>query len=366
MTLPTYSTGTASVAAGGTVVTGSGGMWSGSNVKQGDFISIGTDAVLITGVTDATHLTISPWPYAAKTTQPYVIYQNYVGRVVGVAAAEDVGVMLEKLHTDGLPFIVDPAATVPDPSYGDDGQFAFQPSTGKWWTKTGGAWVLSPGLTSDSTKVLKAGDTMTGNLSIGPKADPAVVISKIAGATACSYYGFTGASTRWQLAVGDASVESGSNLGSDFSIYRFNDAGTFLGHPFLIHRNNGLVELENDLIWAGIPWTGYTPTLSIPSGNGTAAGYYKRLGKSLAIKVQVAVTAGAAAGIVNVGMPAGITGATNGIPGFLVGRENASTGFIWVGFLPTSSGTITLYRYDNNSFVSAGWLLQLSGIVEIQ
>jgi hypothetical protein len=143
MALPTYSTGTASVAAGGTVVTGAGGVWTGINAKQGDFISIGgSAAVLITEVTDTTHLKIAPWPGAAQSGAAYVIYQNYVGRVVGVAAAEDVGVMLEKLHTDGLPFVLGPGETEPDPSYGDDGQFAYDPATNTWWIKTGGVWVL--------------------------------------------------------------------------------------------------------------------------------------------------------------------------------------------------------------------------------
>jgi len=142
MALPTYSTGTASVAVGGTVVTGVGVAWTGINAKQGDFISIGGAAeVLITEVTDATHLKIAPWPGTVKTSVTYVIYQNYVGRVVGVAAAEDVGEMLEKLHTDALPFIVGSGETVPNPSYGDDGQFAYSPTTGQWWVKSGGVWV---------------------------------------------------------------------------------------------------------------------------------------------------------------------------------------------------------------------------------
>jgi hypothetical protein len=163
MALPTYTTGTASVAAGGTVVTGVGCMWTGINAKQGDFISIGgSDAVLITEVTDTTHLKVTPWPDAAKTTQPYIIYQSYVGRVVGVAAAEDVGVMLEKLHVDGLPFIVGASETVPDPSYGDEGQLAFQPTTGLWWVKTGGAWQVSAGLSA-----LGYGGTSTSLITIG-------------------------------------------------------------------------------------------------------------------------------------------------------------------------------------------------------
>jgi lysophospholipase L1-like esterase len=161
MSLPIYSTGTVAVAAGGTVVTLSGGMWSGINAKQGDFISIaGSAAALITEVTDATHLKIAPWPGAAQTAAAYQLFQNYVGRVVGVAAAEDVGVMLEKLHVDGLPFIVGADETVPDPSYGDDGQMAFQPSTGQWWVKAGGVWVVSAGLTASPSDAIPIMDGM--------------------------------------------------------------------------------------------------------------------------------------------------------------------------------------------------------------
>jgi hypothetical protein len=147
MSLPIYATGTVAVAAGGTIVTLAGGIWSGTNAKQGDFISIANStAVLVTEVTDATHLKIAPWPGAAQTAAAYQIFQNYVGRVVGVAAAEDVSVMLEKLHVDGLPFIVGPDETVPDPSYGDEGQLAFKPDSGEWWQKAGGVWVPSAGL----------------------------------------------------------------------------------------------------------------------------------------------------------------------------------------------------------------------------
>ena len=91
-----------------------------------------------------------------------MIYQNYVGRVVGVAAAEDVGEMLEKLHVDGLPFILGADETVPDPSYGDEGQLAFKPTTGEWWMKSGGAWVPSAGLTA-----LGYGGTSTSSVTIG-------------------------------------------------------------------------------------------------------------------------------------------------------------------------------------------------------
>jgi hypothetical protein len=143
MSLPVYSTGTVAITQYDTLVTLTGGIWTGINVKQGDFITIqGSPAILITEVVDDTHLRIgSAFPGATGSGYAYIVYQNYVGRVVGVAAAEDVGVMLEKLHVDGLPFIVGADETVPDPSYGDDGQLAFKPDTGQWWTKTGGVWV---------------------------------------------------------------------------------------------------------------------------------------------------------------------------------------------------------------------------------
>ena len=123
-------------------------MWSGINAREGDYFVRADGIAVITEVTDQATLQITPWPGATVTGGTYAIEQNYVGRVVGVAAAEDVGVMLEKLHTDGLPFIVGVSETVPDPSYGDEGQFAFKPSTGKWWVKQGGVWVQSIGLTA--------------------------------------------------------------------------------------------------------------------------------------------------------------------------------------------------------------------------
>ena len=146
MTLPIYFTGTVSVTHLGTTVTGAGVMWSGINAREGDYFVRADGTAVITEVTDTATLQITPWPGATVAGGPYAIQQNYVGRVVGVAAAEDVGVMLEKLHTDGLPFIVGPTETVPDPSYGDEGQIAFKPDTGEWWVKSGGVWVSSSGI----------------------------------------------------------------------------------------------------------------------------------------------------------------------------------------------------------------------------
>jgi hypothetical protein len=164
MTLPVYSTGTVSVTHLGTTVTGAGGMWSGINAREGDYFVRADGAAVITEVTDVATLQITPWPGATVTGGSYAIQQNYVGRVVGVAAAEDVGVMLEKLHVDGLPFIVGADETVPDPSYGDEGQLAFQPTTGLWWVKSGGVWVPTPGIGGGpvhTQQIITAGSSVT-------------------------------------------------------------------------------------------------------------------------------------------------------------------------------------------------------------
>jgi hypothetical protein len=120
--------------------------------------------------------------------------------------------------------------TVPDPSYGDDGQFAFQPTTGLWWTKTGGVWVSSPGLTSDASKVAKAGDTMTGALHI-------------TNATASSST-TTGALT----VIGGAGVAGALNVGGAATI------GAALSMPW----NSASIEL-------GLPGTSNTPFIDFHS-----------------------------------------------------------------------------------------------------
>lgn len=141
MTLPTYQTGTASVANGGTVVTGTGAIWSGTNVKEGDFFARADGVAIITEVTDSTHLKITPWPGATVSGGAYTIHQFFSGRVVGEAAARDVDNLVAALDKTGFIFFVGPLETAPDPSLGDDGQYGEQPSTGKRWIKTAGVWV---------------------------------------------------------------------------------------------------------------------------------------------------------------------------------------------------------------------------------
>jgi hypothetical protein len=100
MTLPIYNTGTVGVSNGGTTVTGVGTIWSGVNVREGDYFARTDGVAVVTGVTDTGHITITPWPGATVASGgAYTIHQNYVGRVVGVAAAEDVATLITMLGT---------------------------------------------------------------------------------------------------------------------------------------------------------------------------------------------------------------------------------------------------------------------------
>ncbi len=142
--ISTYSTGTVSVANGDTEIVGAGGAnWSGANAKSGDDIVVDGHTVVILDVTDATTLVIDAWPFTSVAAgEPYKIIQRSPLRFAGGDAMADVSRMIAVQNTKGFYVFVGPDETVPDPSFGEEDQFAFQPSTSKLWLKTGGAWVL--------------------------------------------------------------------------------------------------------------------------------------------------------------------------------------------------------------------------------
>src|SRR5216683_5375811 len=140
---PSYSTGTVAVANGATAIVGVGSIWSGVNARPGDDIVIAGQTVVVQDVTDTTHLVIDPWPFATVAAgATYKIVQRSPLRYAGGQAMADVSTLVAALNTDGFYVFVSPILAVPDPSYGNDQQYAYQPSTGKLWLKTGGAWVL--------------------------------------------------------------------------------------------------------------------------------------------------------------------------------------------------------------------------------
>ncbi|PDT68125.1 hypothetical protein CO675_39450 [Bradyrhizobium sp. C9] len=132
----------------GTNVTGSGTIWSGVNVRPGDILQIGDFQTVITDVTDTAHLVIPPWGGGAQAGAAYTIWQVSPQRFAGAQAMADVSTAVGAWNSLGYFVFVDPALSAPDPSIGEENQYAFQPTTRKYWLKTGGVWVFQgqPGI----------------------------------------------------------------------------------------------------------------------------------------------------------------------------------------------------------------------------
>lgn len=139
---PTYSTGTVSIGAAATVVVGAGSLWEATNAVPGDHLVCDGHEVTIMDVTDVTHLAINAWPFTAVPGgTAYKIIQDSPLRFVGGQVASDMQKLVQALNTDGFYWFVDSNETVPDPSLGDDGQYALQASSGKVWLKIAGVWT---------------------------------------------------------------------------------------------------------------------------------------------------------------------------------------------------------------------------------
>lgn len=87
--------------------------------------------------------------------------------------------------------------------------------------------------------------TVTGNILI-QKASPAIILDKTSSGQAAQVQGKKNGSNRWSMELGNSASESTGNLGSDFSISRYNDAGTLIDTPFAVARSNGVAYFSNN------------------------------------------------------------------------------------------------------------------------
>lgn len=82
----------------------------------------------------------------------------------------------------------------------------------------------------------------TGSVTLGSLgASVGLSLSKTAGANIASITSYTGGSARWQMQLSNGAVESGGNAGSDFALYRYNDAGAVIDTALSISRSNGYI-----------------------------------------------------------------------------------------------------------------------------
>lgn len=108
MSFAYYATGTVTVAAGGTAVTGVGTLWS-SVIQSGDSFEAGGRAVRVLAVIDDTHLTLAyGWPGTALATAAYLIAYTAPARTTGTYVAERLRELIERqrILDDGVPTYV--------------------------------------------------------------------------------------------------------------------------------------------------------------------------------------------------------------------------------------------------------------------
>lgn len=117
------------------------------------------------------------------------------------------------------------------------------------------AWKASTGTGSnvlDTNPAFSAGATFGSALAIAPASGAAgIALAKAASGAQCYITGYTGAAvaanSRWQMRIGDTTVEGAGNAGSDFSLASFDNSGVFLGFPFTITRATGAATFSGSL-----------------------------------------------------------------------------------------------------------------------
>jgi hypothetical protein len=145
-------------------------------------------------------------------------------------------------------------------------QFWFETDTGATWfyyvdpSGPPGQWLQINAPPTGNWLPLTGG-TLSGDLTISNTANALLALNKGASGAANLLRGNKAGVYRWAVVLGDATAESGSNVGSDFGINSYNDAGAFTGANLTINRATGVVTA-----------TGLPP---IPKSTASALGEWK-------------------------------------------------------------------------------------------
>ena len=121
-----------------------------------------------------------------------------------------------------------------------------------------------------------------------------------------TYYNNPANGARWLTLL--ANTETGSDVGSDFYMARYSDAGAFLGYPFWVKRSTGIATFSQTIAGS---ITGNAGTASALAANGAncSAGYYP-LGVDASGAVEGCTVAGSGGGATRYELEVTRTGAT--------------------------------------------------------
>jgi hypothetical protein len=101
--------------------------------------------------------------------------------------------------------------------------------------------IATTGTFAGSSVVMSISPTFANSIVINSAAGgPSLTMSKFTGAFNNMLLGRTNTFNRWNLSLGNSTAETGSsNIGSDFSLDRYDDAGNFIDRPLSIYRTDG-------------------------------------------------------------------------------------------------------------------------------
>ncbi len=140
------------------------------------------------------------------------------------------------------------------PSPALDNQLWWESDTGRMFIRyfdgNSRAWV-QVNYTLDANAFLSVkGGTITDNLIIkpAPGSSPGLKLDKPASGTSSYVQGLMNGKSRWLVAVGNTTAETGSNAGSDFGVWRYDDAGAFLDAPLTISRATAQVTINGNAV----------------------------------------------------------------------------------------------------------------------
>ena len=95
---------------------------------------------------------------------------------------------------------------------------------------------------ADTKVPLDGSVPITGDVTI-KNADPSITLDGVPGSKN-SIYGDKNEKHRWEIVLGNATAESGSDAGSDFQLINYHDDGTLIGDVFFGSRATGLMTVK--------------------------------------------------------------------------------------------------------------------------
>jgi hypothetical protein len=128
---------------------------------------------------------------------------------------------------------------------------------------------LSLAVTRDAqgpaTSVMKVNGVGATAYSATPDAGTYLILNKGVGSFPNQILGARNGVLRWHMGLGNNAAESGANVGSDFTLNRYNDAGTLVDSPITINRATGIVTISSLNVLGGF-------TAPISANNISASG----------------------------------------------------------------------------------------------